>query len=325
MVAVREQLAQLGKIGRDLWQWSRRNLLQAFLVMAALATIVYFFGFLPLYANRTQPIWTWAWMRFLPQYNQEHSKLIPLIVLWLVWYHRDEIRKAPKQGNNLGLIFLALGIACYLIGARALQARVAIFGFPFLAFGAVLFLWGKQVARILLFPITLLFFMIPLGAIEQMTFKLQFLIIAFVRVLSHLFGIAIYTIGTSVRPVSGDWGFEISEGCSGIRSLIAMIMITALYIHIAERKLWKKVTILTFSVLFAIIGNAGRIFTIIVLAKHGFPGFAGGMYHDWSSQLIFFPIALLSMLAFAKLLNLNFKALLSGKRVKEKEAAVYDY
>jgi exosortase len=312
-------------MGHDFWQWSRHNPFQAFLVAAALATIVYFFGFLPLYANRTQPIWMWAWMRFLPQYNQEHSKLIPLIVIWLVWYHRDEIRKAPKQGSNLGLVFLAIGIFFYVVGARALQARVAIFGFPFLAFGAVLFLWGKQVARILLFPISLLFFMIPLGAIEQMTFKLQFLIIAVVRVLSHLTGIAIYTIGTSIRPVSGDWGFDISEGCSGIRSLIAMIMITALYVHIAEGKLWKKATILIFSVLFAIIGNAGRIFTILILAKLGFPRFAGGMYHDWSSQLIFFPIALLSMLGFAKLLNVNFKALLTGKRLKEKEAVVYDY
>lgn len=264
-------------------------------------------------------------MRFLPQYNQEHSKLIPLIVAFLVWYHRDEIRKAPKEGSNLGLIFIAIGIFCYVIGARALQARVAILGFPFLAFGSVLFLWGKQVARILLFPIALLFFMIPLGAIEQMTFKLQFLIIGIVQFLSRLVGISIFVVGTSIRPVSGEWGFDIAEGCSGIRSLIAMIMLTALYVHIFERKLWKKVAILIFSVVFAIIGNAGRIFTIIVLAKLGFPNFAGGIYHDWSTYLLSFPIALLSMLGFAKLLNINFKAMLTSKRLKEKETVVYDY
>jgi hypothetical protein len=42
--------------------------------------------------------------------------------------------------------------------------------------------------------------MIPLGAIEQMTFRLQFLIIGFVKVLSSLCGIAIYTVGTSIPP-----------------------------------------------------------------------------------------------------------------------------
>jgi exosortase len=324
MGAVREQLRQLGEIGRDLWEWSRRNPLPAFLLAASVGTIVYFFGFLPLYANRAQSIWTWAWMRFLPQYNQEHSKLIPLIVLFLVWYHRHEIRKAPKQGNNFGLIFLAVGILCYVIGARALQARVAIFGFPFLVLGTVLFLWGKRVARILLFPTALLFFMTPLGAIEQTTFRLQFLIIDTVTTLSRLFGMGIYPVGTSLYPPSGDWGFHIAEGCSGIRSLIAMVMITAVYVHICEPKLWKKITILCFSVLFAIIGNAGRIFMIIVVAKFGYPKLAGGLYHDWSDW-VFFPIALLAMYGFAKLLNVNFKGLLTRKRAKEKEAVVYDY
>jgi exosortase len=315
----------LRQIGSDLVYWVRREPLSALLAAAVVATIVYFFGFLNLYANRTQAVWPWAWLRFLPQYNQEHSKLIPLIVLWLVWYHRDAIRKAPKSGSNAGLIFIALGIFFYVVGARALQARVALVGFPFLLFGAVVFLWGKQVGRILLFPIALLVFMTPLGAIEQTTFKLQFLIIAVVRALSHLFGIGLYFIGTSIHPVSGDWGFDISEGCSGIRSLIAMIMVAAVYVHICEPKLWKKIVILLFSVVFAIIGNAGRIFTIVLLAKLGFPNFAGGMYHDWSSQLIFFPIALLSMFGFHKLLNIKFHDGTGSKPAEKKEAVVYDY
>jgi exosortase/archaeosortase family protein len=103
-----------------------------------------------------------------------------------------------------------------------------------------------------------------------------------------------------------------------------MIMVTAIYVHICERKLWKKITILCFSALFAIIGNAGRIFAIIVLAKLGFPKLAGGLYHDWSDW-VFFPIALLAMYGFAKLLNLNFRTFRTRKHGKEKEAVVYDY
>ena len=309
----------------SLGDWIRRNPLNAILTAIIVGLIVYFFGFLRLYANHTQAVWPWAWLRFLPQYNQEHSKLIPLIVLFLVWYHRDAIRKAPKNGNNAGLIFVAAGIFCFIVGARALQARVTLVGFPVLLFGIVLYLWGSRVARILTFPIALLVFMTPLGAIEQMTFKLQFLIIAVVKVLSRLFGIGLYFVGTAIRPVSGDWGFDISEGCSGIRSLIAMIMVTAVYVHICEPKLWKKVTILLFSVLFAIIGNAGRIFTIILLAKLGFPQFAGGMYHDWSSQIIFFPIALLSMFGFHKLLNLRMPRRTPAKAAEKKDAMAYDY
>lgn len=301
-----EKLAELGGLFRSLGEWSRRHPLPAFLLAAVVACIVYFFGFLPLYANHSQPIWLWAWLRFLPQYNQEHSKLIPFAVLFLVWYHRAALRTARKDGSNLGLIFIAFGVLCYLIAARAFQPRVALFGFPFLIYGMVLFLWGGEVARILRFPIALLFFMIPLGALEQTTFRLQFLIIGAVKLLSSLCGIAIYNVGTSIHPVHGNWGFEIAEGCSGIRSLIAMIMLTAIYVHLCETKLWKKIVILCASVLFAIVGNAGRIFTIILLGHLGLPHFAGGIYHDWSSQLIFFPIALLCMLGFSKLLSLDF-------------------
>ncbi len=248
-----EQVKQLGGILRSFLAWIRNEPLMAFLFFAVTGTVVYFFAFLPLYANHSQAIWRWAWLRFLPQYNQEHSKLIPFLVLFLVWYHRDKIRAAKKEGSNLGLLFVALGIFCYLVAGRAFQPRVALFGFPFLIYGIVLYLWGREVARILRFPIALLFFMIPLGAIEQMTFRLQFLIIGFVKVLSSLCGIAIYTVGTSIRPVHGDWGFEIAEGCSGIRSLIAMVMLTAVYVHLCQRQVWKKIVILLASVLFAIL------------------------------------------------------------------------
>lgn len=314
-----EQVAQLGGFLRSFLSWIKERPLSAFLFFAVSATVIYFFGFLPLYANRSQPIWEWAWLRFLPQYNQEHSKLIPFAVLFLVWYHRDALRAARKEGSNLGLAFIAAGVICYLIAARAFQPRVALFGFPFLVYGMVLYLWGREVARILRFPIALLFFMIPLGAIEQMTFRLQFLIIGFVKVLSSLCGIAIYTVGTSIRPVRGDWGFEIAEGCSGIRSLIAMVMLTAIYVHLCEKQVWKKVTILGASVLFAIVGNAGRIFTIILLGHFGFSRFAGGIYHDWSSQLLFFPIALLCMLGFSRLLNTDFRKWFGRQPPNDKE------
>lgn len=321
---MRKYLLELAQLGRDLAQWIRRNPLQALALAAITGLIIYFFGFAHLYANQTQAIWSWAWLRFLPQYNQEHSKLIPLIVLWLVWYHRKKIRGVPKEGSNAGLILAGIGILFYIIAARALQPRVALFGFPFLALGIVYFLWGKRLARVLLFPSAILLFMIPLGAIEQTTFRLQFLSTGIVTTLGRLFGMGIHSVGTSIYPDSGDWGFDIAEGCSGIRSLIAMVMITSIYVHIFEPKIWKKLTILAFSVIFAIVGNAGRLFTIIVVAKMGFPKFAGGMYHDWSDW-VFFPIALLAMLGFAKLLNFDWRSRRISGAVKDKAAVVYDY
>ena len=295
-------VATLSDTTRKTWEWIRTHPAHSLLLASIAATFFFFYGYLRLYSGL--PIGTWAWLRYLPEYNQEHSKLIPAILLFLLWYHREALAAAPKRGSNWGLLLIGIGIVLYVVAARALQARLAIAALPFLFSGVLLFLWGKPVTRILLFASVMLVFLTPLGAIEQMSFRLQFVITGIVEKLSGLIGIQVFTVGTTLRAVDGSWGFDISEGCSGIRSLIAMVMITGLYVHIVEKQLWKKVTIFSLSVLFAIIGNAGRIFTIIIIAKLGFPEFAGGLYHDYSG-FVFFPIALGVMLLTSKLLNLK--------------------
>jgi exosortase len=175
---------------------------------------------------------------------------------------------------------------------------------PFLIYGSVLFIWGREVARIVLFPCAFLIFMVPVAAIEQGTFRLQFIITDIIGFLSNLVGIKIQALGTTLTAADGSFNFEIAEGCSGIRSLTAMAMITAIFVHLAQDKLWKKITIFAFSIVFAVVGNIGRIFTVILVAKYYDPKFAEGIYHEYSG-FVFFPIALMAMLLFSKLLSPN--------------------
>jgi exosortase len=272
------------------------------LLLTIAATLVIFFGFLKLYAGES--IMVWAWKHWLPNLNQEYGKLVIPIALGLVWYHRKEIRKANKGGSNFGIIFLFAGFALVLLGVRAVEPRITMLAIPFLIFGVVLFLWGREVARILAFPIGFLWFMIPVGALQQTSFRLQFLITGAMQLLCPLIGIHINTIGTTLSEVSGAWGFDIAEGCSGIRSLVAIIMLTAIYAHVFEKVWWKQVVLVGFSVGFAIIANIGRVFTILLIARMGYPKLAGGIYHEYSG-FISFPVALLAMLVCHKLLNLR--------------------
>jgi exosortase len=290
------------------------------------ATLVYFFGFLPLFvkgvfASGVSSTAAWAWQAWTG--NQEHSKLVPLISLALVWYHRNKIRQAEKCGSNTGLVFLGIGIALFLLSARCLQPRFALACVPFLIYGSVLYLWGKQVARIVLFPCAFLIFMVPVAAIEQATFRLQFIITGIIGFLSNLVGIKIQALGTTLTAADGSFNFAIAEGCSGIRSLTAMTMITAVYVHLTQNKLWKKILILVFSIVFAIAGNVGRIFTVILVAKFINPQLASGLYHEYSG-FVFFPIALIAMILFSKLLNLNQwgRSKVAGQRIDREKVKV---
>ena len=211
----------------------RKNPLQAALFVGLLAVFVYFYGYVPLWSGGTQSTSSWAWSAWNPEGNQEHGKLVVPAVLFLVGYHRNQLAAAPKEGSNWGLLFVAAGVLAFVVAARTVQARLAIVALPLLVFGAIYYLWGGRVARILLFPCALLIFAVPFGALEQATFQLQFTITGIVGALSHLFGIKIQAVGTTlsaavVSAADKPWNFDIAEGCSGIRSLMAMTMITAL-------------------------------------------------------------------------------------------------
>jgi exosortase len=274
----------------------------AFLLITISATLIVFFGFLKLYAGES--ILVWAWKHWLPNLNQEYGKLVIPISLGLVWYHRKHIRKANKSGSNWGLAFLSLGFVFVLLGVRAVEPRITMLAIPFLIFGIVVFLWGSAVARIVAFPIGFLWFMIPVGALQQTSFRLQFLITGAMEKLAPLIGVKLNTVGTTLSEVSGKWNFDIAEGCSGIRSLVAIIMLTAIYAHVFEKTWWKQIVLLACSVGFAIVANIGRVFTILLIARMGYPKLAGGIYHEYSG-FISFPVALVAMLLCHKLLNLK--------------------
>lgn len=312
-------LALLAQFGR----WCQANPVSAALLLTLAGTLVYFFGFFKL--DGFLSLTSWSLMRWSPGYNMEHGKFVPFISLFLLWYHRGELQRAPRRGSNRGLIFLGIGLFLYVLAARCLQPRIALASLPFLLYGTVLFLGGPKLARLTLFPLAFLIFMIPVAALEQATFKLQFIITEAVQFLATLIGLKVNALGTSLMAADNSFNFEIAEGCSGIRSLTAMTMLAAIFVHLTQKEAWKKVTIFALSALFAIVGNIGRIFTVILVARFYDPKIAGGIYHDYSGYL-FFPIAVAAMIGFSKLLNLK----LSWPAAEEqkpisKERVTYDY
>jgi exosortase len=272
------------------------------LIAACGCVLLYFFAFFKIFTNGTQTTWEWAWLAWNPENNQEHAVLVLPIAIGLILYRWRDLKAAPKQPSNAGLAFVAMGIGMFLLGVRCLQPRFAICALPLLIYGGVRFLWGRAVGRIFIFPCLFLLFMIPVGGFVQGTVSLQLLVSSSVKALSALIGVKIEAIGTTLRALDGSFDFEIAEGCSGIRSLMAMTMLSALYVHFTQKEAWKQFVIFAGSVVFALIGNVGRVFTVILFARFISPRIAGGIYHDYSG-FIFFPVAVLAMLAFSRLLN----------------------
>src|SRR6266478_6950944 len=198
-------------------EWAKRNQSGVLLLFTLVVTFVYFFGWLHLFTNGRLSLWTWAWQAWNPETNYEHAKFIPLIVAFLIWYDRDKLKNAPVGSSRWGWVFIAAGLFLFIGGARTLQARLTLTSMPVLLFGVVLYVYGKAVARVLLFPIAFLLFMVPLNFLTQSTTKLQFIETGAASAICNFFGLAVYTVGTSVNAANQSFHFQIDEGCSGIR------------------------------------------------------------------------------------------------------------
>jgi len=282
----------------------KANPLSAVLVCTIAATFVYFFGFLKLFMDARLSTAAWAWQAWNPETNYAHAKIIPLLLVIFIWLSRAKLKAAQLGSSRWGWFFLGIGVLLFLVSARTVQARLALGALPFLFYGIVLYVLGKEVARVLFFPIAFLFFMVPLNFLTQATFRLQFVETAIASTVCNLIGVHVNSVGTVVNSADNAFHFQVDEGCSGVHSLMAIAMLSSIYAHYTQDRLWKKVAILAAALLFALIGNAGRLVSIFAVARFFSQDLAGGPYHNISGYLTF-PFAVAAMVLFAQLLNIN--------------------
>ena len=287
-------------------KWCAANPAAAALLAGCAAVPIYFYGFLYVFRNGEETPAMWTYRSWNSENNQEHAWGVLPVALALIWYHRGDIQRARKEPSNAGLAWVVAGVLAFILAVWTLQPRMAVVAAPLLLYGGVRYLWGRETARVFIFPCLFLLFMVPIGGIVQGTVNLQLLVSSAVKALSVLIGVRIEKIGTTLHALDGTFNFDIAEGCSGIHSLMAMTTLSALYVHFTQRETWKQWVIFGCSIVFALIGNVGRVFSVVLVARFISEKFAGGLYHDYSG-FVFFPIAVGAMVGFSKLLNMDWK------------------
>lgn len=280
--------------------WVRKNPLGALLLALCAGVLVYFYGFYSVFMNGAQSTIVWMVKGWNEENDQIHCWLIAPLIFVILWLRRADLKSVVKRPSLRGLVFVFVGLMLFVLGARCLQARVAIVALPLIIYGSAEYLGGKEFARIFIFPCLLILFMVPIGGIVQGTVSLQLLASGAVGKLCSLLGIHIQIIGTKITVDGHD--YEVAGGCSGIRSLMAMTLLVATYAYFVMPKTWQKLVLFGASIIFALVGNVGRLFSVVLVSKYWDAGIAGGAYHD-NSGFVFFIVAVLSMVAFGNLLT----------------------
>jgi exosortase A len=121
---------------------------------------------------------------------------------------------------------------------------------------------GTAVVRIFYFPLLFVFFAVPVG--ESLVAPLQRWTAAFTVAALRVSGIPAFQDGLALYTPSGSW--QVAEACSGIRYLIASMVIGVLVAGVAYRSWSRRIAFLTFSALLPIAANAIRAYGIVALA-----------------------------------------------------------
>ena len=264
-------------------------------------TLIGFYAFVPKFSrDNVNPTLVWLYEAWNSE-NQyyEHAWIVVAVMSWFIYKAWAPMRQEVARGSNSGLWWVALGIFFWVGGFRAIEARAAVLGLPCFIMGGVHFVWGWKVARHLVFPLSLFAFIVPLPGLEQATNSLAITATKMAHKLGMLIGIETIQSGTNLSDAEGKWGsFKVNEGCSGLRSLVALLLISYAYAMVVHKKWWERIVIFASALPIAMVANGVRITTILIVAQINHT-FAAETWHTYSGFFSFgAALALLMLLSF---------------------------
>lgn len=227
--------------------------------------------------------------------NYSHGFFVIPLAVYFAWERRDALRRAPLRPSVLGLFLVGASLVVFLagiFGAELFLTRVSLIG---VLAGSILFVWGRSHFRTLLFPLAFLLLMIPLPAIvfNQIAFPLQLLASRVGEASIAAAGIPVLREGNVLHLANIN--LEVAEACSGIRSLVSLLMLGIVLGYFMEPRRGGRLAIALAAIPIAIVANAARVGGTGILSHMFGREAAEGFFHTFSGWLMF-------VVAFAGLL-----------------------
>jgi exosortase len=269
------------------------------------SVLLWFFLFIPGYGpGRELSLLRVLYDSWNEETRYEHGVMFPFIILGLLIYHWKNIIASIRQGEWQGLLLVGFGCLLFIISHRVIQWRVGVASLPFMVSGLIWYLCGRKTFLLTAFPVFYLWLSIPVPDIQQATVPLQNISVSMAQSICKIFGVGTYASGAVIYSTTQKWNpLTIDEMCSGIRSLMALLMISCAWAYLAPMNLWKRALLIFSALPIAILGNGLRVASIFIIAEYGNPQFAEKTWHDHSGLLLFYPISLLMMMGLHAMLE----------------------
>jgi len=247
---------------------------------------------------------TWLITKDWEKEAYSYCWLIPPIVIFLIWFKRDELTTQPAKPSWAGLAPIGVGILFFWLGELGGEYFTMYVSSWLIVVGLCLLHLGWQKFKTIGFAMFFILTMFPAPDFLNTRIMLQ------LRLISSKLGVAmiqIYGLPATREGNIIDLGFtklQVVDACSGLHSLISLIVLSLLIVYFFKDHIWKRAVLLLSSIPLAIVTNSMRIAMTAILYKYFGSGVAEGFLHEFSGLLIFvicIPVLLIEMKVLEKL------------------------
>lgn len=216
----------------------------------------------------THSLFAWMFYAYETSVDDEHGLFIPLVVLALFWWKRDEFKGLGAKPCYAGLAIVAAALMLHVFGYLAQQGRLSIAAFYFGIYGLIGIAWGIRALGKSFFPMCLLVFTVPLGTLaESITFPLRLIATHSTSFLAQtVFGINVVQNGTQIYDPGGAFQYDVAAACSGLRSLTAVLALCTIYAFMNLKKWPRRLMMIASALPLAVAGNVCRLLMIITVS-----------------------------------------------------------
>jgi exosortase len=293
----------------------------ATLVVAAMLLFPYASG----YGLGSDPLWRLLVTLWNASDEWKHGMFVFPTAAILLFLKRKELAKVPIKGSSWGLLLIVPSLFLYWLGFMTNVQYLGYLAVQLMLGGCVIWFLGLRFFKAVFFIWCFLFFAYPFIFLEDLVaFPLRLLMSeASVRFL-NLIGWHSIRDGTAIvsagDPATGivtgqRFSVDVADPCSGIRSLFALTMISALVGILSFRTGWKVMLLFIAALPLAVFGNFCRILMLTFgTVAFGSNFTVGTLEHpSWFHVVAGFVVyiaALIGIFVLASLLKIRF----AGKR-----------
>jgi exosortase len=195
--------------------------------------------------------------------------IVPLISVGLILHRAKELEKVVIQPSGWGVLGVVAALVLFWVGYKIDITIVGFLSLQMMIGGLILWLFGWEMMKAVAFPYAFLMFAYPFYFLDTiLAFPLRGLMCQMSQFFLNLVGVDTLRVGTALVSAP-DYAKGLAQGqrfaldvatpCSGIRSLFALMMVSALYGHLTLQKGWQKWVLFLLSPALAVLGNFARM------------------------------------------------------------------